>query len=87
MAVRVTIRKRIEQSLLDEPGQTASDLAAVLFDDRRASSRLQFPLSVLLSRGRVWREGNGGLRDAHRYFLPIDRGCVVESKPKLTTVG
>ncbi|MFC5345593.1 hypothetical protein ACETK8_15040 [Brevundimonas staleyi] len=68
----MTIRERIEHSLSDEPGQTASDLATLLFDDGRATSRLQFPLAVLLSRGRIRREGDGGLRDPHRYFLEDD---------------
>lgn len=72
----MTIRERIEHSLVDEPGQTASDLAVLLFDDGRATSRLQFPLAVLLSRGRIRREGDGGLRDPHRYYLDVDSASV-----------
>ncbi len=65
----MTIRERIEHCLVEGPGQTASDLAVILFDDGRATSRLQFPLAVLLSRGRIRREGDGGFRDPHRYYL------------------
>lgn len=64
----LTIRERIEQILMERPGLTASQMASILFDDGRATSRLQFPLSVLLSRGRVRRDGGGGIGDPHRYW-------------------
>lgn len=65
---QVTIRGRIEQVLQERPGRTAPCLAEILFRDSRATSRLQFELAVLLSRGKIRREGEGGARDPHRYY-------------------
>lgn len=57
-----------------QPGRTARALAEDLLGKGAATSRLQFALTLLLDRGVVRREGEGGRQDPYRYY-PVGPGA------------
>ena len=68
-----TVGTRLSDQIRRAPGQTAAELAVTLFGPGAPASRIQFPLEILVRRGKVCRRDRGGRTTPYRYFPAQER--------------
>jgi hypothetical protein len=65
----VSILKRIEQLVEEQPGLTQSELAKVLFGAEEGyQQRVNEDCRLLVARGTIEQRGQGGNADPYRYY-------------------
>ncbi|GLS22023.1 hypothetical protein GCM10007874_50400 [Labrys miyagiensis] len=63
-------REQIQNRLQMRPGMTVKELTDAIFGpENRFGQRINPQVLILMSKGALLREGAGGIRDPHRYYL------------------